>query len=394
VTDGHPSLRHRFPGVTEPRSGAAWARFDAPAGTQMVDTAITAVSDWMRSGDTAAGGGTFAAAAACDDLTNRARSAVGQLLGADPDGVSFGANMTSLTFHLADAVSATLSPGDRIVGTRLDHDANVAPWRRAADRAGADTVLAPFDPATGRLDPQSVIDLIDERTRWVTLPGASNLLGTVPDLTPIIHAAHDVGAYVFIDAVALTPHQRIDITALGCDALATSPYKWYGPHAGVLWLRPDLSNALPFAKVRPAADVGPRRRETGMPNYEALAGVEAAARFLLEEGLDRIAAAEAAVFAPLLDGLGSMPGVRLWGPADPADRTPTVAFTVDGRTPAEVSQALAAASIAVWDGHNYAVEVVDQLGLAASGGVVRAGLARYIEADDVQRLLDTVERLT
>lgn len=359
----------------------------------MVDTAITAAHEWMLSGDNATGGGAFAAAAACDELVQRARTTVGQLLGADPQGVAFGANMTSLTFHLADAVARTLKPGDRIVGTKLDHDANVTPWRRACDLAGAEQVLAPFDASTGRLDPQSVIDLIDERTRWVTLPGASNLLGTAPDLAPIVRAAHDAGAYVFVDAVALTPHQRIDITALGCDALATSPYKWYGPHSGVLWVRPELSDTLPVAKVRPAPEAGPRRRETGMPNYEAIAGVDAAARFLLEEGLDQIAAAEAEVFAPLLDGLAAIPGVRIWGPADMTGRTPTVAFTVDGHSPADVSRALAASSVAVWDGHNYAVEVVNHLGLMASGGVVRAGLARYIEIDDVQRLLAVVERL-
>jgi cysteine desulfurase family protein (TIGR01976 family) len=383
------SLKHRFPGVAN-----GWARFDAPAGTQMVDTSITAVSDWMSSGSTAASGGAFAAAQDCSDLLDRARRAVGTLLGADPEGVSFGANMTTLTLAASRAIGRTLERGDRLVGTRLDHDANVTPWRLAADTAGAEQVLAPFDPTTGRLDPQSVIDLIDERTRWVTLPGASNLLGTVPDLTPIIDAAHDAGAYVFVDAVALAPHQQIDIAALGCDALVTSPYKWYGPHAGVLWMRPDLRDDLPWAKVRPSPTSGPGKPETGMPNFEGIAGIEAAARFLLEEGLDSIGDFEMEVFAPLLDGLSSMNGVTVWGPPDLTGRTPTAAFTVAGRTPNEVSQALAAEKIAVWDGHNYAVEVVDQLGLTASGGVVRAGLARYIDPDDVTRLLTVVDRLT
>lgn len=383
------SLRHRFPGVAN-----GWARFDAPAGTQMVDTSITAVSDWMASGSTAAGGGWFAASQDCSDLVDRARATVATLLGADPEGISFGANMTTLTLATSRAVGRTLRPGDRIVGTRLDHDANVTPWRLAADAAGAEQVLAPFDPATGRLDPQSVIDLIDERTRWVTLPGASNLLGTVPDLAPIIAAAHDAGAYVFVDAVALAPHQQIDIAALGCDALVTSPYKWYGPHTGVLWMRPDVRDDLPWAKVRPSPASGPGKPETGMPNFEGIAGVEAAARFLLEEGLDGVGAYEMEVFAPLLDGLSSMDGVTVWGPHDLTGRTPTVAFTVDGRSPGEVSQALAAEKIAVWDGHNYAVEVVGQLGLTETGGVVRAGLARYIDPDDVARLLAVVDRLT
>lgn len=382
------SLKHRFPGAAD-----GWARFDGPAGTQVVDTAIIAMSNWLSDGSNGCGGGHFAAAHKADELVDRARATVGQLFGADPAGIAFGPNMTSITFAISRAIGATLRPGDRIVGTRLDHDANVTPWRRAAEQAGAEHVLAPFDSATCTLPPQNVIDLIDEHTKWVTVPGASNLLGTAPDLRPIVEAAHAVGARVFVDAVALAPHQRIDIAALGVDALVTSPYKWYAPHAGMLWMEPELLNALPVFKVRPAYDHGPRRFETGMPNYEAIAGIDAAARFLLEENMDRIQAAETALFAPLLDGLQAISGVTLYGVKGLEGRTPTAAFTVAGCTPAEVSQALAAEKIAVWDGHNYAVEVVDQLGLADSGGVVRAGISRYIEPDDVQRLLHVVERL-
>ncbi len=382
------SLRHRFPGISN-----GWSRFDAPAGTQMVDTAIEAVSAWMASGSTAAAGGPFTATEDCADLLSRTRAVVGQLFGADPAGICFGPNMTTLTFSFSRAVGATLRPGDRVVGTRLDHEANISPWRRACEQAGAQHVLAPFDTATGTLPPENVIALIDENTRWVTLPGASNLLGTSPDLRPIIDAAHAVGARVYVDAVALAPHHRIDIAALGCDALATSPYKWYGPHTGMVWVEPQLLDSLPVFKVRPAADTGPGRIETGMPNFEGIAGVEAAARFLLEEGMDQVAAAEAAVFEPLLTGLQSISGVTVYGPAGMAGRTPTAAFTIQGVAPLEAAKALAAQKIAVWDGHNYAVEVVESLGLASTGGVVRAGLARYIDLDDVQRLLHAVERL-
>ncbi len=382
------SLKHRFPGVSD-----GWARFDGPAGTQVVDSAITAMTNWLSDGSNGCGGGYFAAAHAADELVDRTRATVGQLFGADPAGIAFGPNMTSITFAISRAIGATLQPGDRIVGTRLDHDANVTPWRRAADQAGAEQVLAPFDPDTGTLPPENVIALINEKTKWVTLPGASNLLGTAPNLKPIIEAAHAVGARVFIDAVALAPHHRINIAELGCDALVTSPYKWYAPHAGMLWMEPELLNSLPVFKVRPSYDEGPRRFETGMPNYEAIAGVDAAARFLLEEGMDRIQAAENELFAPLLDGLNAIKGVTVWGVKGLEGRTPTVAFTVAGRTPSEVSQALAAEKVAVWDGHNYAVEVVGQLGLADSGGVVRAGISRYIEPEDVQRLLRVVERV-
>jgi cysteine desulfurase family protein (TIGR01976 family) len=383
------SLRHRFPGV-----GTDWARFDGPAGTQMVDSAITAMSEWMASGNTASNGGPFAAAEECQRLMDRTRATVGQFLGADPNGISFGPNMTSLTFAISRAIGATLKPGDRIVGTRLDHDANVTPWRRAADEARAEHVLAPFDPATGALPPSNVIELIDDRTKWVTLPGASNLLGSTPDLAPIIEAAHAVGANVYIDAVHLAPHRRIDVAALGCDALVTSPYKWYGPHSGVLWMRPELLESLPVFKVRPSAEHGPAKIETGMPNFEALAGIDAAARFLIEEGMEQLAAAETEVFALLLDGLQSIDGVTVYGSKTLEGRVPTAAFTIDGVHPAEASKALAAAHVAVWDGHNYAVEVVDQLGLADSGGVIRAGVSRYVEADDVDRLLTAVRALS
>jgi cysteine desulfurase family protein (TIGR01976 family) len=385
---GAVSLRHRFPGV-----GSQWARFDGPAGTQMVDSAITAMADWMASGNTAANGGPFAAAEECQRLMDRTRATVGQFLGADPSGISFGANMTSLTFAVSRAISETLRPGDRIVGTRLDHDANITPWRTAADAAGAEHVLAPFDPATGQLPPGNVIDLIDENTKWVTVPGASNLLGSTPDLGPIIEAAHAVGAYVYVDAVHLAPHRRIDITDMGCDALVTSPYKWYGPHSGVLWMRPELLQSLPVFKVRPAADHGPSRLETGMPNFEGIAGIEAAARFLIEEGMERVAAFESEIFSHLLEGLQSINGVKVWGSQTLESRVPTAAFTIDGVHPAQASKALGAQGIAVWDGHNYAVEVVDQLGLSDSGGVIRAGVSRYVEQPDVDRLLAAVAEL-
>ena len=384
----HPSLRHRFPGVSN-----GWARFDGPAGTQVVDTAITAMTNWLTDGSNGCGGGYFAAAHDADELVERTRATVGQLLGADPAGIAFGPNMTSITFAVSRAIGATLRPGDRIVGTRMDHDANVTPWRKAADGAGAEHVLAPFDPVTGTLPPSNVIDLIDERTKWVTLPGASNLLGTAPDLKPIIDAAHAAGARVFIDAVALAPHHPIDITALGCDAMVTSPYKWYAPHSGMLWMQPELLQELPVFKVRPSHDEGPSRLETGMPNFEGLAGVEAAARFLVEEGMANVQAAEMELFEPLLNGLLAIDGVIVYGVHGVEGRTPTAAFTVAGRTPAEVSQAMADERIAVWDGHNYAVEVVGQLGLAETGGVVRAGISRYLELDDVHRLLTVVERL-
>lgn len=374
-----------------------WARFDGPAGTQMVDQAIDAMAEWAASGRNANAGGSFDAARDCDDLMRRARATVGELLGADPGAISFGANMTTMMLALTRAIEQTLRPGDRVVGTRLDHDANVSPWRIACERSGAEHVLAPFDATSGRLDPEAVTSMIDERTRWVAVTGASNLLGTVPELAPIIAASHEVGARVVVDAVHLAPHRPIDVAAIGCDVLVTSPYKWYGPHAGVLVADAELLDRLPIAKVRPAPDRAPGRFETGTPSFESIAAVEAAARFLLDETMPAIVASEATVFAPLLDGLTAMEHVRIWGPAGLDDRTPTVSFTVGGRSSADVAAILAAEHrIACWAGHSYAVEAVGQLvdaGLDAADGVVRVGVSCYTDRDDVDRLLAAVDQL-
>ena len=370
-----------------------WARFDGPAGTQMVDVAINAMTEWAATGSNANTGGYFAAADACDALLDSTRSVLGEFLGADPTGICLGANMTTMTLSLTRAIARTLKPGDRIVGTRLDHEANVSPWRIACELSGAEHVLTPFDPQTGRLDMVAFEQLVNDRTKWVAVSGASNLIGTMPDLKSIIEIAHRQGARVFIDAVALAPHKQINIRELGCDALATSPYKWYGPHAGVMYIEPALLDSLPVAKVRPASDTGPRRFETGTPNFEAIAATQAAARFLIEEDMQKLNAIEGEVFKPLLEGLLETRGVHVWGPKDLASRAPTVSFTIDSMTPDRVAQELAAKKIAVWSGDSYAVEVVAQLGLTQSGGVVRAGIVRYVDNDDVNNFLAAVRGL-
>ena len=381
-------VRDRFPGVVD-----GIARFDGPAGTLMVDTAIDAMREHLASGESANLGGPFAASDATGALVDRARATVGELLGASADRIVLGANMTTLTFAFTRAVAQELQRGDEIVCTRLDHDANVTPWVLAARDRGATVVFAELDPATGRLVDGAVERCLTDRTRWVAVTGASNLIGTVTDLPPIIGAAHAMGARVFVDAVHLAPHRRIDVTALGCDALATSPYKWYGPHAGVLVLEPELLDAVSPYRVRPAADLGPRRWETGTPSFEAIAGVGAAARFLLDEGTEKLGVADMEVFAGLLDGLHSMTKVTVHGPQDLVDRTPTVLFSVAGVHPSEVATHLGRHGVATWSGHSYAVEVADALGLTASGVGVRAGVVGYTSADDVQQLLRAVDAL-
>ncbi len=379
-------MRERFPGIHDD-----WARFDGPAGTQMVDTAIDAITANLRSGDQANTHGEFAASEATTALVEHTRARVATLLGGDPDGIVFGANMTTLNFALTRALARAWSAGDEIVGTRLDHDANVTPWKIAAADAGAILRLAEFDPATGRLDPEAVTSLLGPRTRWVAVTGTSNALGTMPELAPIVDAAHAHGARVLVDAVHLVPHAPVDVGRIGCDILLTSPYKWYGPHAGVMWVHPELRETIPIAKVRPAPDTAPARFETGTPAFEALAGIGAAAEFLLEVGVATVAARERARFEPLLTGLLGLAHVQVLGPRDLDARTPTASFVVDGCSPDAVARHLATHHIAAWSGNYYAVETMAALG--RPDGAVRVGVSAYTDADDVARLLAAISTL-
>ncbi|MBV9253177.1 MAG: cysteine desulfurase-like protein [Actinobacteria bacterium] len=383
-----PGYRDRFPGVA-----GDWARFDGPAGTQMVDVAIDATAAFSRSGSNANSHGFFDAARAVDELMARARTTVAALIGADPGGVVFGPSTTNVLFGLTRAIGRGLRAGDEIVVTQLDHDANVTPWRLAAADSGASVVTAKIDAVTGTLPVDAVASLLTARTRWVAVTGASNAIGTVPDVAAIADAAHKAGARLLVDAVHLAPHRAIDVGALGCDALVTSAYKWYGPHGAALWIEPSLLESLEPYRVRPAPATGPGKFETGTPAFETLAGVEAAARFLQDVGLDAIRAAEEALFAPLLEGLQWTDGVEIYGLPSLDGRTPTVSFNVGDLHPDDVARALARDRIAVWSGNYYAVEIMAALGLDARGGAVRAGVSSYNTRDDVDRLLASVRTL-
>jgi cysteine desulfurase family protein (TIGR01976 family) len=374
--------RDRFPGLA-----GGWARLDGPAGTQMVDRAIDAMTAFMRSGDSANQGGLFAAARATDACVAAARAAVGRLLGADPDGVAFGPSMTAMTMRLSAAVGRTLSAGDEVVVTRLDHDANVRPWVIAAERAGATVRWAQPDPETLALPASAVEAVLGERTRWVAVTAASNATGTVPELGAIVTAAHEVGARVSIDAVAAAPHRALDLAALGADTLACSAYKWYGPHVGILCAAPALMEELTPDKLKPSSDSAPYRFELGTPPFESLAGVTAAADYLDEMGFEAIRAHEEGLMAIARDGLAAIDGVTLYG--EPPDRVPTLMFNVDGHTSAEVAAALAEREIAVWDGNYYAWELERLLGLEPDGAV-RAGFVHYNDVSDVRRLIEAV----
>ncbi len=374
--------RDRFPGAA-----GGWARLDGPAGTQMVDAAIDAMAEFMRSGRNANHGGVFAAAYATHECAEDARAAVGRLLGADPQSVAFGGSMTALTMRLSAAVGRTLAPGDEVVVTRLDHDANVRPWVIAAERAGATVRWAEPDRDTLALPASAVRAALSARTRWVAVTAASNATGTVPELDAIVAAAHDAGARISIDAVAAAPHRALDLAALGADTLACSAYKWYGPHVGILCGAPALLEELAPDKLTPSPDAAPDRFELGTLPFESLAGVTAAAEYVLEVGFDAIRRHEEDLMAIAVDGLAAIDGVTLYG--DPPDRVPTLMFNVAGRTSTEVATALAEREIAVWDGNYYAWELERFLGLAPDGAV-RAGFVHYNDADDARRLVDAV----
>ena len=374
--------RDRFPGLAD-----GWARLDGPGGTQMVDTAIDAMTAWMRSGRTANEGGAFPHARASEEIVEGARGAVAEMLGASPEGVVFGPSMTSLTMAFSAAVGRTLSPGDEIVCTRLDHDANVRPWLIAAERAGATVRFAEPEPERLELPAASVEAVLSERTRWIAVTAASNAIGTVPDLPGIAAAARGVGARVYVDAVHASPHRPHHLAELGIDALACSAYKWFGPHIGVLCARPELLGELTPDKLRPSSDGVPERWELGTLPFEALAGVKAAAEYVTSLSWDDVRAHEDALLETARSGLRSIDGVTLYG--DARDRTPTLMFNVAGHTARDVAAALAEREIAVWDGNYYAWELERHLGLEPDGAV-RAGFVHYNDVGDAERLLAAV----
>jgi cysteine desulfurase family protein (TIGR01976 family) len=378
--------RDRFPGLND-----GWARLDGPAGTQMLDTAIEAMADFARSGGNANQGGVFAAAQATDEVVAQARASVGALLGADPRGVVFGPSMTDLTMRFSATVGRTLRPGDEVVCTRLDHDANVRPWVIAAQRAGATVRIAEPDRDTLALPPSAIAAQLSDRTRWVAVAAASNAVGTTPDIAAIVGLVHEAGARCYVDAVHAAPHRPLDLDKLGVDALACSAYKWFGPHVGILCAPPALLEELAPDKLVPSTDAVPHRWELGTLPFEALAATAAAADYVRGRDWNEVRRHEDALMERALEGLRAIDGVTLYG--DAPERTPTLMFNVDGRTSAETATRLAENWVAVWQGNYYAWELERFLGLAPDGAV-RAGFVHYNDADDVDRLVAAVAALS
>ena len=402
------AVRPLFPALSRTEGGRPAAFLDGPGGSQMPATAIDAMAAALRAG-TANDGGVFATSRATIDIIARARRAAAVLTGSAPEEIAFGPNMTTLNFLLAHAVARTLQPGDEIVVTELDHDANVAPWLTIA--ADHDLVVrtAPIT-AEATLDPDAVATLIGPRTRVVAFTLASNAVGSITDGRRIADAAHRAGALAWADAVHLAPHRRPDRRTVGADVLLCSPYKLFGPHLGLAAIRRDLAERWPADRVRPASETPPGHRfETGTPSFEALAGFVAAIDYLaglthlaadLDARLDaayaRIREHEEALSRHVLRRLTAIDGLTLHGIADPrrvGQRTPTFCFTLEAATPRAVTEHLAARSIFAWDGNYYALSLMQALGLEEHGGAVRAGFLHYNSLAEADRLADALAEL-
>jgi cysteine desulfurase family protein (TIGR01976 family) len=374
------AVRARFAAL---RSGLAF--FDGPGGTQVPDTVVEAVARYLRE-DNANTGGEFATARRTDRLIADARAAAAGFLGCTPDEVSFGANMTTLNFAFTRALGRELAAGDEILCTRLDHDANVAPWLHLAEDLGVEVRFVELTEEC-RLDLDDLQAKLTERTRVVAFPWASNAVGTVQDVARVCALAHEAGALAWVDAVHYAPHGPIDVAAVGADVLLCSPYKFYGPHLGLAFARAELLERLRPYKVRPSEDYPLGHRfETGTLPHELLAGFVAAVDYLGSLGWDAVFGHERELGQRFLDGLPS--ACRLYGPPTMEGRVPTFCFTVEGLTPREVATRLGERDLAVWDGNYYAVEAMRALGL--DDGAVRAGIVHYNTATEVDRLLEAL----
>lgn len=400
------AVRSQFPALSRDVNGQPAAYLDGPGGTQVPKSVIDAMADFMRAGGSNHGG-PFVTSRETDAVAASARRAIADLIGASPDEIAFGQNMTSLTLSVSRALAATWMIGDNVVVTRLDHDANAWPWVIAARDAGVEVRWIDFDPEDGcRLQLEQVSEVIDRRTRLVAATAASNAVGTITDLEWLISAAHRVGALTYVDAVHYSPHGLLDIAALGTDFLAVSSYKFFGPHTGCLYGRTEVLNDVAAYKIRPAPDDPPGKWETGTQSFESLAGITAAVDYIasLGEGdsrrkrivsaMETIGSYEHAISERFLDGIAELPRVRIYGRDTPAGRTPTFAVSVSGVHPDAVAATLGDLGIFVWSGDYYAVEVMRRLGVANQGGLVRIGFVHYNTFEEVDRVVAALGKLT
>jgi cysteine desulfurase family protein (TIGR01976 family) len=378
------SVRARYTALQRPL-----AFFDAPGGTQMPDSVIDAIADYLRTSN-ANSGGPFATSVATDELTDRARAAAAGFLNATTEEVVFGANMTTLNFALSRAASREWNEGDEIVCTKLDHDANISPWLELARDKGLTVHFAEVDDEC-RLDLDHLRSLLGDRTRVVAYPWAANAVGTLTPVGEVAALAHEAGALAWVDAVHYGPHGAIDVQAAGADVLLCSAYKFYGPHLGLAFGRRDLLESWRPYKLRPAPDApSGARYETGTLAFELLAGFVAAVDYLDEIGWDFVYEQERELGQQFLDGLPE--GWRLYGEPTMDGRVPTFALRSDALSPRAAAEALGERGFAVWDGNYYAVEIMERLGL--TDGAVRIGIVHYNTATEVSRLLEALGGLS
>ena len=415
------AARRQFQSLAQTWNGLPATFFDNPGGTQVPDVVIEAVARYYRE-QNANVGGAFATSKRTDDVVTRARQDMADLLNAStPHEIVFGANMTTLTFHLARSLADTIQSGDEIVITNLDHDANVTPWTDLQAQ-GAVIKVVDIDPNDCTLPLENVRAALSKRTRLVAITHASNAVGTIPDVAAIIEMAHHAGALVFVDAVQYAPHGPLDVQALDCDFLACSAYKFFGPHVGILYGKAHLLETLKPHKVRPSKNAIPYRWETGTLNHEGLAGVSAAVNYLatlsvtaqsgetpspsghkhrrhdtLAYAMQGVKDYEQTLCRRLLSGLQEFDDLTIYGLNDPArlnERVPTVAFTWPRLSPRATSEHLAHSGIAAWSGNYYALRLMERLGLEAEGGAVRIGLAHYNTPEEVDRLIAALHEVT
>ncbi len=409
------ALRDHFPSLARTVDGRPVAYLDGPGGTQVPRECIAAMTAYLERSN-ANHGGAFTASLETDELLADAHAAGAAFLGsADPGEISFGPNMTTITFAVSRAIGRGLRAGDEIVVTRLDHDANVAPWLAIAEERGLTVRWIELGADSATLDLDSLDRVITERTKVVAVGLASNALGTVMDVGRVIRAAHTVGALAYVDAVHAAPHLPIDVSRLGADLLVCSPYKFFAPHLGMLWGRRDLLERLSAYRVRPAGGELPGKWETGTQSHESLAGLLGTFSYLERIGSayggaadapdrqSRLSAAMSAIHEHeqqlsrgALERLAGVPGLRLFGVIDSdrlAERVPTFSFTLDGHPPLAVARHLASRAISVGDGDFYAWELIRALGLVGEGGLVRIGLVHYNTLEEVDRLVEALHEL-
>ncbi|HZS61108.1 MAG TPA: cysteine desulfurase-like protein [Gemmatimonadaceae bacterium] len=400
------SIREQFPALARCHNGRPVAYFDGPGGTQVPSVVGQAMTDYLFNHN-ANTDWAYPSSEETDAMIHAAREAAADLFNASASEVAFGANMTTLTFHVARALGRGWKAGDEVIVTDLDHQGNVAPWRAIERERGITIRVVPFDPATGELDLADFARFLSSRTRLVAIGAASNALGTVNDVAAIVRMAHDAGALVFVDAVHYAPHAVIDVKAWDCDFLACSAYKFYGPHIGLLYGKRRHLEELDVPKLDPAPNDAPERLETGTQNHEGIVGTHAAIEFLASLGqghagtsrrerlisaMSRLDHEGQALVRQLWEGLAKLPCVRLYGPPPGRPRTATLSFAYRHMLPHAVSARLAESAIFASSGDFYASTVIARVGHAPEG-LVRAGCACYTTEEEVERLVDAVGRL-